>query len=117
SINASRSMKGAAMKRCPNFRFLAVIIAALCLSLIAVSGFAQGVQTGNIYGKVQAKDGSVLPGVTVTLSGAGAPQTTVSDAQGNFRFIGLSPGDRKSTRLNSSHQIISYAVFCLKKKN
>src|SRR5947208_12142072 len=27
------------------------------------------------------------------------------------------PGsDRKSTRLNSSHQIISYAVFCLKKK-
>src|SRR5947208_13155732 len=25
--------------------------------------------------------------------------------------------DRKSTRLNSSHQIISYAVFCLKKKN
>src|SRR5438552_15024616 len=28
----------------------------------------------------------------------------------------LVQGDRKSTRLNSSHQIISYAVFCLKKK-
>src|SRR5258708_28758428 len=28
-----------------------------------------------------------------------------------------SRADRKSTRLNSSHQIISYAVFCLKKKN
>src|SRR5258708_24503863 len=28
-----------------------------------------------------------------------------------FRIV-----DRKSTRLNSSHQIISYAVFCLKKK-
>src|SRR5437763_11391574 len=27
------------------------------------------------------------------------------------------PGDRKSTRLNSSHRCISYAVFCLKKKN
>src|SRR5438552_8661964 len=27
------------------------------------------------------------------------------------------PLDRKSTRLNSSHQIISYAVFCLKKKS
>src|SRR5206468_6456969 len=26
-------------------------------------------------------------------------------------------GDRKSTRLNSSHDQISYAVFCLKKKN
>src|SRR5258708_31056263 len=29
---------------------------------------------------------------------------------------GVPAGDRKSTRLNSSHQIISYAVFCLKKK-
>src|SRR2546430_6149440 len=29
---------------------------------------------------------------------------------------GLSHGDRKSTRLNSSHSQISYAVFCLKKK-
>src|SRR5207244_5781437 len=31
----------------------------------------------------------------------------------------LGPGsdNRKSTRLNSSHQIISYAVFCMKKKN
>src|SRR5258708_21393823 len=30
--------------------------------------------------------------------------------------IALTGSDRKSTRLNSSHQIISYAVFCLKKK-
>src|SRR5256885_11979649 len=29
----------------------------------------------------------------------------------------LAVGDRKSTRLNSSHLVISYAVFCLKKKN
>src|SRR5258708_23319564 len=29
---------------------------------------------------------------------------------------GVMRKDRKSTRLNSSHQIISYAVFCLKKK-
>src|SRR2546426_6421715 len=28
----------------------------------------------------------------------------------------LKPEDRKSTRLNSSHLVISYAVFCLKKK-
>src|SRR5256885_8898026 len=32
--------------------------------------------------------------------------------EGAFRF-----GDRKSTRLNSSHLVISYAVFCLKKKH
>src|SRR5258708_16261864 len=30
--------------------------------------------------------------------------------------MSATPVDRKSTRLNSSHQIISYAVFCLKKK-
>src|SRR5947207_7606200 len=30
---------------------------------------------------------------------------------------GGGPLDRKSTRLNSSHTVISYAVFCLKKKN
>src|SRR2546426_4072286 len=30
---------------------------------------------------------------------------------------GLHFADRKSTRLNSSHLVISYAVFCLKKKN
>src|SRR5438034_6283022 len=29
---------------------------------------------------------------------------------------GEAPRDRKSTRLNSSHTVISYAVFCLKKK-
>src|SRR5689334_23622938 len=35
-----------------------------------------------------------------------------------LRVVGQYPGlDRKSTRLNSSHSSISYAVFCLKKKN
>src|SRR2546427_3238229 len=32
------------------------------------------------------------------------------------KFIEDKPSDRKSTRLNSSHSQISYAVFCLKKK-
>src|SRR2546426_8088447 len=32
-------------------------------------------------------------------------------------FVGCLVRDRKSTRLNSSHLVISYAVFCLKKKN
>src|SRR5258708_26347675 len=34
----------------------------------------------------------------------------------DVRIDGFTQLDRKSTRLNSSHQIISYAVFCLKKK-
>src|SRR5438034_7840184 len=32
------------------------------------------------------------------------------------QFLGCYRVDRKSTRLNSSHTVISYAVFCLKKK-
>src|SRR2546427_7018771 len=39
------------------------------------------------------------------------PRLGVGDAAGGAR------SDRKSTRLNSSHSQISYAVFCLKKKN
>src|SRR5690606_40135314 len=35
----------------------------------------------------------------------------------SFHFSSLLSRDRKSTRLNSSHVKISYAVFCLKKKN
>src|SRR5690242_21194491 len=39
---------------------------------------------------------------------------------GRYSFVGCNPRavirDRKSTRLNSSHMSISYAVFCLKKK-
>src|SRR5437762_4805481 len=34
-----------------------------------------------------------------------------------FRVLRTRQRDRKSTRLNSSHRCISYAVFCLKKKN
>src|SRR5437667_9317399 len=36
---------------------------------------------------------------------------------GEFPYRMDEIGDRKSTRLNSSHITISYAVFCLKKKN
>src|SRR5207249_10578644 len=36
---------------------------------------------------------------------------------GDGAMILFGQGDRKSTRLNSSHVSISYAVFCLKKKN
>src|SRR5688500_20055847 len=35
----------------------------------------------------------------------------------NDKFVVKEPRDRKSTRLNSSHLVISYAVFCLKKNN
>src|SRR5258708_12855099 len=54
------------------------------------------------------------------------PRAVPSAANFRQRILDHRPGpggwpgrrrpDRKSTRLNSSHQIISYAVFCLKKK-
>src|SRR2546429_4132597 len=44
--------------------------------------------------------------------GTGSPVTSGA----NLKTIGDVPQDRKSTRLNSSHGYISYAVFCLKKK-
>src|SRR2546426_8339388 len=44
----------------------------------------------------------------------GSPPPENTDA---MRMPKMGPfGDRKSTRLNSSHLVISYAVFCLKKK-
>src|SRR5258708_24340175 len=49
------------------------------------------------------------------------PSSRPGSVPWSHRGPGTEPGrddgqDRKSTRLNSSHQIISYAVFCLKKK-
>src|SRR5258708_21427253 len=44
----------------------------------------------------------------------GKPKPTQAELDTIYAW--LDAGDRKSTRLNSSHQIISYAVFCLKKK-
>src|SRR2546428_10160954 len=55
---------------------------------------------------------------------SGAPGTVLSDRAAVVAWVASVPageplddgGDRKSTRLNSSHDQISYAVFCLKKK-
>src|SRR5207244_13124795 len=55
-----------------------------------------------------------LGGAAGTLAGLGDAAVDLPGALA--RRLGLIE-DRKSTRLNSSHQIISYAVFCLKKKN
>src|SRR2546426_5359212 len=44
------------------------------------------------------------------------PRGLASAAPGGRRRGLPRPRDRKSTRLNSSHLVISYAVFCLKKK-
>src|SRR3989449_8628513 len=50
-------------------------------------------------------------------AGAGRPGTGSGRAGGDEGGRPAVTRDRKSTRLNSSHGYISYAVFCLKKKN
>src|SRR2546430_6480283 len=61
--------------------------------------------------------------MTVVLASAGTATTSTvnSSSRGRGRIARAARlsrrGDRKSTRLNSSHSQISYAVFCLKKKN
>src|SRR5260221_6249006 len=44
------------------------------------------------------------------------PDRSLGRCPAGARPAGHRPRDRKSTRLNSSHTVISYAVFCLKKK-
>src|SRR2546427_3423800 len=47
---------------------------------------------------------------------AGAERSKGSQDRGQLHAVRARQADRKSTRLNSSHSQISYAVFCLKKK-
>src|SRR5207244_9617437 len=69
--------------------------------------------------EIEVGDGTVArvgPGDVVLaedLTGQGHVTRVVGNQP---RMYAIVPLDRKSTRLNSSHQIISYAVFCLKKK-
>src|SRR3712207_9342861 len=62
----------------------------------------------------------LMPGgqeVAVDTKGGPLPVTRVSDVGADYIHWSRNGGqDRKSTRLNSSHANISYAVFCLKKK-
>src|SRR5437867_10758898 len=73
---------------------------------------------------------TLFPYTTLFQSGIwywlGARQCLLYPGESNLRrigvdyrraWLGVERRDRKSTRLNSSHRTISYAVFCLKKKN
>src|SRR2546427_9394745 len=73
----------------------------------ATSPDASG-HTGTIFGAPARPHHSARPGGPFRQS-AGSPAPARGDRAGVVE-------DRKSTRLNSSHSQISYAVFCLKKK-
>src|SRR5207253_4514859 len=92
------------------------IVAALVCCILA--GAAYGQSTAQVSGAVKDQTGAVLPGaeVRMTQTETGLTRSTVTDETGSYSLPNLPIGDRKSTRLNSSHVAISYAVFCLKKK-
>jgi hypothetical protein len=72
--------------------FWARALAITAMALLVSTGASAQLQTGNLYGTVVDQQGSPLPGVTATLTGPGAPQVQVTNAQGQFRFLNLSPG-------------------------
>src|SRR5205809_2644934 len=64
---------------------------------------------------------TLFPYTTLFRSGGRTMERRPRASRGGCRRFGVprvtaAPADRKSTRLNSSHGYISYAVFCLKKK-
>src|SRR5437773_5787087 len=59
---------------------------------------------------------TLFPYTTLFRSHGSRPRGTARRPIGAARHGPLERADRKSTRLNSSHITISYAVFCLKKK-
>src|SRR2546429_2508163 len=60
--------------------------------------------------------GSVPPGVFIPMAERRGLLLPIDQMVERSPLL-VANGDRKSTRLNSSHGYISYAVFCLKKKN
>src|SRR5436190_13792460 len=74
-----------------SIRLFAITATFVGCLLLAATAQAQ-LQTGNLYGTVSDDKGAALPGVTATVVGGGAPQIQVTNAQGQFRFLGLGPG-------------------------
>src|SRR5207253_5587978 len=71
-----------------------------------------GMTRGRRFGALRLLSGQALK----SCSSQGARAETLAAASMEFsRARAPAPQDRKSTRLNSSHVAISYAVFCLKK--
>ena len=67
------------------------VLPALLLALGLCAPLSAQTQTGIVEGKVFDQQNAVLPGATVTATGPRGTATTVTDAEGIFRFVGLQP--------------------------
>src|SRR5947209_9488479 len=76
-----------------------------------------GPEAGVVYEALRPETGRDVPKARVAMRSAPGRLTLTIDADDTGEATGgRAHRDRKSTRLNSSHANISYAVFCLKKK-
>src|SRR2546429_6208025 len=79
--------------------------------------FRSGQTVSQLYGPRSVGRGGENREVAAVEATDGVRRTPTGMEQRRDGIEGGEGGDRKSTRLNSSHGYISYAVFCLKKKN
>ena len=75
-----------------NMRSMArTIFSCLVVCAASVPPAMGQTQTGTVEGKVVDQQGAVLPGVNISLTGPRGSQTTVTAADGTFRFVGVAP--------------------------
>ncbi|MBV8203383.1 MAG: TonB-dependent receptor, partial [Acidobacteria bacterium] len=74
-----------------NDRWGQVCAVAAMSMLIGAGAVMAQVESGNLYGKVKDEKGAALRDVTVTLDTGEAPQVQVTNAKGEFHFLGLAP--------------------------
>src|SRR3989442_11023988 len=93
-------------------RVLSVLLLGGVLAVSLARNTPAQTSTGSIRGYVTDSSGTPIAGARViAVNVSTSAQREVATQNNGFYTI-----DRKSTRLNSSHVRISYAVFCLKKK-
>src|SRR5207244_6649219 len=96
--------------------FLAILAASAAAAAAMAVATRLSFQSG-FLGYLNQVESQRLDALTATLAAEYRRHGDWSFVRDNYaRLRELAAPDRKSTRLNSSHQIISYAVFCLKKK-
>jgi len=65
---------------------------AIALLAFGAVSLAVAQEYGTVTGTAVDTSGAKIPGVTVTLTGQGAPRVAVTDGNGTYRFLGLDPG-------------------------
>src|SRR5256885_4144580 len=95
------------MRLAPSFLFSLLMLLSIFCGQVAASASSDGLES----------DGLLAHHPIVTIDEEFLEELAEVEEDDETEFAELTAhGDRKSTRLNSSHLVISYAVFCLKKK-